>query len=230
TGIAQLYTTTIDMQAGNTFQQEAKYQPETLPESGMYRLKLNIQREDGGEQNHYRYFTYKGTDVTLTLNLPTIEKDTLVPNRSYTIGVSFKNSGSLKVNQGNYALIFRDTGGQELLRKEYQGLELEPDAVKSMSHEITFIPGTPPNGDCRIVLEYLDETMTIPRSIASPKLYRMRYSMELAADKDVYYHMDTAKPVLKINGIGSFNVRVECPQTGLNETMEVVIPDGSPAV
>ena len=222
--VEKIYETLHTFTPGETFSHNGNYTPATPHESGMYRLKLEIQKPEGTREEHYSNFLYINSSIGVSVE-PLAITD-LTAGTTYPVKILLAKKSFFEVLKGRYAILIKTPDGQIASRKDVENLVLTGYRSIPIEDSITFNPSISAPY-YRLEVEYSDETILTPRNTDSGKRYRFKYSAALALDKTVYLYRETANVSLNLTGNGTFDVHFTCAAAGIDEQRVVTVPTGS---
>jgi len=83
-----------------------------------------------------------------------------------------------------------------------------------------------PPGLYQVAVLYRDETHAQPIDKAHHLVYKYLMVADLDLDKSSYRYGETAQAQVKIAGTGNMHIDFSCPEAGIGETRDIVIPEG----
>jgi hypothetical protein len=222
--VEKIYETTHTFMAGETFNHNGNYTPAVPHESGMYRLKLEIQKPEGTREEHYNNFLYINSSIGVSVD--PLADTALWAGTTYPVKIRLDKKSFLDILKGRYTILFKTPDGRIACRKDVENLVLSGYHTIFIDDSITFNP-TILAPYYRLGVEYSDETILTPQVTDSGRRYRFKYSASLALDKTVYLYRETANVSLDLLGGGTFDVHFTCAAAGIDEQRVVTVPTGS---
>ncbi|HLP49222.1 MAG TPA: hypothetical protein VK469_24995, partial [Candidatus Kapabacteria bacterium] len=231
--IKTIYETTHDFLTNGNFNYSGIYTPQPIHPGGWYRLKLEVTAPNGlKETNRYNYFYYFQSNFNVGLG--PINQDGksfkyLIPGASYTIPIKITNqpidaSHTYDVKNGSFEILLESPNGQEVYKKEVTGINISSGAEQTLSETFVFHPLE--KGKYTLKYRYWDETKEKPSSFFPRQYLWDGTQISMQADKTGYNYGNTANISVDIIGAGTYHLRFNCAEAGINEERDIQIPDG----
>ncbi|HLP48968.1 MAG TPA: hypothetical protein VK469_23710, partial [Candidatus Kapabacteria bacterium] len=231
--IKTIYETNHDFLTNGNFNYSGVYTPQPIHPGGWYRLKLEVTAPNGlKETNRYNYLYYFQSSFNVGLEPINQEGKSfkyLIPGASYTIPIKIKNPPidafhTYDVKSGSFEILLESPNGQEVYRKEINGITIANGEVKELSETFIFHPTE--KGMFILKYRYRDETKEKPLSFIPRQYLLDGTQISIQADKTGYNYGDTANIAIDIIGAGTYHLRFNCQEAGMNEERDIQIPEG----
>ncbi|MCU0286489.1 MAG: hypothetical protein MUF15_08815 [Acidobacteria bacterium] len=180
------------------------------------------------ETNRYNYFYYFQSNFNVGLG-PINSSKYLIPGASYTIPIKIQTPPidafrTYDVKNGSFELLLESPTGQEVYRKEVTGINIPNGTEQTLSETFIFHPKE--KGRYILKFRYWDETKEKPASFIHRQYLWHGTQISMQADKTGYNYGDMANIAVDIIGAGSYHLRFNCPEAGINEERDIQVPDG----